>query len=153
MVNNNHSDLYEKYYVNNQSSLSVEKQQALEKDLQKLEIKEAKKAQRILEKKLSSKIIIKKIERTKRKKVVSISGLEVFEIDIKKLSKTFSSKFATGCSVVKNAEKKDDIVIQGDLGDECEEYILKLLKEKGLTDIQVEQIEEKKKKKQQQPLK
>ena len=153
MLSNGHADLYEKYYVNNQSSLSIEKQQALEKDLQKLEIKEAKKAQRILEKKLASKIIIKKIERTKRKKVVSISGLEVFEIDIKKLSKTFSSKFATGCSVVKNAEKKDDIVIQGDLGDECEEYILKLLKEKGLTDIQVEQIEEKKKKKQQQQVK
>lgn len=134
------------------STLTFEKQEQIEKDLQKLQIKEAKKAERELQKKLSSKIIIKKIERTKRKRVLSISGLEVFDINIKKLSKQFSSKFATGASVVKNAEKKEEIVLQGDLGDECEEFILKLLQEQGLEDVKVEQVEDKKKKKAAPPI-
>lgn len=149
-----HPDLYEKLYSSSNpgtaalsSTLPTEKQEQIEKDLQKLQIKEAKKAERELQKKLSSKIIIKKIERTKRKRVISISGLEVFDINIKKLSKQFSSKFATGASVVKNAEKKEELVLQGDLGDECEEFILKLLEEQGLKDVKVEQVEDKKKKK------
>lgn len=148
----NHSDLYDKLYALDAdqkvaSTLPTEKQEQIEKDLQRLQIKEAKKAERELQKKLSSKIIIKTIERTKRKRVVSISGLEVFDINIKKLSKQFSSKFATGASVVKNAEKKEEIVLQGDLSDECEEFILKLLEEQGLKDVKVEQVEDKKKKK------
>lgn len=92
-------------------------------------------------------MILKRIERTKRKHAIAISGLEVFDIDMKKLAKTFASKFATGCSVTKNAEKKEEIVVQGDVGDAIEVYITALLKEKGLNDIKVEQVEEKKKKK------
>ncbi|GMM33198.1 Tma22 protein [Saccharomycopsis crataegensis] len=152
-----HPELYEKLYLSGSqetkasSTLPTEKQEQIEKDLQKLQIKEAKKAERELQKKLSSKIIIKKIERTKRKRVISISGLEVFDLNIKKLSKQFSSKFATGASVVKNAEKKEDLVLQGDLADECEEFIHKLLEEQGLKDVKVEMVEDKKKKKPAQP--
>ncbi len=66
---------------------------------------------------------------------------------MKKLAKVFSSKFATGASVTKNIEKKDEIIIQGDVGDEVEEYLTTLLEEKGLTEVKLEQVEEKKKKK------
>lgn len=96
-----------------------------------------------MQKKLSSKVTIKRIERSKRKHVIAIQGLEVFEIDLKKLSKTFASRFATGASVTKSVEGKDEIIIQGDVGDEVEEYVTELLEEKGLNEIKVEQVEEK----------
>lgn len=82
--------------------------------------------------------------------MIAISGLEVFGIDLKKLSKTFASRFATGASVTKSVEGKDEIIIQGDVGDEVEEYVTELLEEKGLSDIKVEQVEDKPKKKKQQ---
>lgn len=127
--------------------MSVEKQEKIEKDLQKKQAKEEAKQERELQKKMQSKVTIKRIERTKRKFAVAISGLEVFDIDMKKLAKTFASKFATGCSVTKTVEKKEEIVIQGDVGDAVAVYIAGLLKEKGLDNIKVEQVEEKKKKK------
>ncbi|CCH45037.1 Translation machinery-associated protein 22 [Wickerhamomyces ciferrii] len=145
-------ELYNKLYsedalVNATSTLSLEKQEKLDKELQKKQAKEEAKQERELQKKLSSKVVLKRIERTKRKHAIQVSGLEIFEIDMKKLAKTFASKFATGCSVTKTVEKKEEIIVQGDVGDEVERYITGLLKEKGLTDIKVEQIEEKKKKK------
>ncbi|CAL9731449.1 hypothetical protein MOUN0_L09142 [Monosporozyma unispora] len=155
-----HPDLYTKLYadqpedeVNNlgtklaESSIGEEREGKLEKDLLKLQRKEENKEQRELAKKLSSKVIIKREARTKRKFVVAIQGLEVFEIDMKKLAKTFASKFATGCSVSKNAEKKEEIIIQGDVIDGVETYIHQLLAEKGLKDVKVEVIDTKKKKK------
>lgn len=129
------------------SSLTLEKAEKIEKDLQKKQAKEEAKQERELQKKLQSKVVLKRIERTKRKHAIAISGLEVFDIDMKKLAKTFASKFATGCSVTKGADKKDEIVVQGDVGDAIEVYITGLLKEKGLDNIKVEQVEEKKKKK------
>jgi acylphosphatase len=51
--------------------------------------------------------------------------------------------------VTKSADGKDEIIIQGDVGDEVEEYIHELLEEKGLTEIKVEQVEDKPKKKKQ----
>ncbi|KAF5094691.1 hypothetical protein DV451_004946 [Geotrichum candidum] len=122
----------------------------LDRKLQKQQAKEEAKAERLLQKKLSSKVTIKRIERSKRKHVIAIQGLEVFEIDLKKLSKTFASRFATGASVTKSVEGKDEIIIQGDVGDEVEEYVTELLEEKGLNEIKVEQVEEKPKKKKQQ---
>ncbi|CCF58347.1 hypothetical protein KAFR_0E01930 [Kazachstania africana CBS 2517] len=156
----NHSELYDKYYGSDDaedvnaltnklagSSIGEEREGKLEKDLLKLQAKEENRQQRELQKKLSSKVIIKREARTKRKFIVAISGLEVFEIDMKKLAKTFASKFATGCSVSKNAEKKEEIVIQGDVIDEVEAYIHSLLEEKGLKDVKLEIIDTKKKKK------
>ncbi|ODV72281.1 Tma22p, partial [Cyberlindnera jadinii NRRL Y-1542] len=137
----------EEALANATSTLSVEKQEKIEKDLQKKQAKEEAKQERELKKKLESKVTLKRIERTKRKHAIAISGLEVFDIDMKKLAKTFASKFATGCSVTKGADKKEEIVVQGDVGDQVEAYITSLLKEKGLNDIKVEQVEEKKKKK------
>ncbi|CCH62526.1 hypothetical protein TBLA_0H02420 [Henningerozyma blattae CBS 6284] len=156
----NHPDIYPKYYSNDSkddelpavdSSIGVEREEKLEKSLKKLELKEENKEKRELEKKLSSKIIIKRESRTKRKSIVVISGLEILEIDMKKLAKTFASKFATGCAVSKNAEKKDDIVIQGDVLDQMDSYIHGLLEQHGLKNVKVEIIDNSKKKKAEAP--
>ncbi|KAL3230655.1 Translation machinery-associated protein 22 [Nakaseomyces bracarensis] len=158
----NHAELYAKMYGDDdevaavssklgESSIGEEREEKLEKDLKKLQTKQENKEQRELAKKLSSKVIVKREARTKRKFIVAISGLEVFEIDMKKLAKTFASKFATGCSVSKNAEKKEEIVIQGDVLDEVVAYIHSLLEEKGLKDVKVETIDTKKKKKPETP--
>lgn len=155
---NEHQDLYTKLYGNgddvdelagklNESSIGADREGKLEKDLLKLQRKEENKEQRELAKKLSSKVIIKREARTKRKSIVVVQGLEVFEIDMKKLAKTFASKFATGCSVSKNVEKKEEVVIQGDVMEEVESYIHQLLTEKGLKDVKVETVDAAKKKK------
>lgn len=130
--------------------LSLEAQEKVEREIQKLQAKEANKAEKELKKKLASKVVVKRVERSKRKHVIAVSGVEVFGIDPKKLAKTFASKFATGASVTKNAEGKDELVIQGDVGDEVEEYVTSLLEEKGLDGIKVERTEDKPKKKSQQ---
>lgn len=129
------------------STLSLEKQQKIADELLKQNKKEEAKAEREMQKKLNSKVTIKRIERNKRKHIISITGLEVFEIDMKKLAKTFASKFATGASLGKTADKKEEILVQGDVLDEAKEYIEKLLEEKGLSDVKVEQVDDKKKKK------
>lgn len=151
-LSDNHKEIFEKLYsdaalANATLTLSIEKEEKMHKDLEKKQAKEEAKAERELKKKLASKVVIKRIERNRRKHVISIGGLEVFNIDMKKLSKTFAQKFATGASVVKNAEKKDEIVVQGDVSDEARAYIEKLLEEKGLDEVKVEQIDDKKKKK------
>ncbi|ODQ66588.1 translation machinery-associated protein 22 [Nadsonia fulvescens var. elongata DSM 6958] len=129
------------------SSLSIEKQEEIERKIQKDQKKNEARAERELANKLSSKIYVKRIERNKRKHVIAISGLELCGIDMKKLAKVFASKFATGASVTKTADGKDEIVIQGDVGDEVETYIVDMLEEKGLDDVKVEQVAEKPKKK------
>ncbi|KAL6949724.1 hypothetical protein ACO0QE_000380 [Hanseniaspora vineae] len=154
-----HPELFVKFYGSESESESPadgaasndndedSKEKKLEKSLKKLEIKQENKDKRELQNKLNSKIVIKTIERTKRKRVVAITGLEVFEIDMKKLSKTFASKFATGCSVSKNVEKKEEIIVQGDVADQVEVYIQKLLHEKGMETVKVEKISGKSEKK------
>lgn len=147
----NHADLYTKLngdlVTEGMNTLSLEKQQKIENELSKMNKKEEAKAEREMQKMLNSKVVIKRIERNKRKHIILITGLEVFEIDMKKLAKTFASKFATGASVGKTADKKEEILVQGDVLDEAKEYIEKLLEEKGLANVKVEQIDDKKKKK------
>lgn len=133
--------------ANHTSTLSLEKEQKLSEDLQKKEVKEEAKLERELRKKLALKVLIKRIERNKKKHIISISGLEVFNIDMKKLAKTFASKFATGATVTKTADKKEEILVQGDVSDQAKIYIEKLLEEQGLNEVKVEQMDEKKKKK------
>lgn len=151
-LNENHQELFNQLYseealANATSTLSLEKEKAISDDLAKKQQKEEAKRERELAKKLSSKVIIKRIERNKRKHIISISGLEVFDVELKKLSKQLSSKFATGCSITKTADKKEEILVQGDLSDEAKEFIENLLKEKGLDEVKVEQIDDKKLKK------
>lgn len=153
----NHADLAAKYYsadalANITSTLSLEKEQKITEDLAKKQIKEEAKQERELRKKLALKVIIKRIERNKRKHIISVSGLEVFNIDMKKLAKTFASKFATGASVTKNAEKKEEIMVQGDVSETAKVYIEKLLEDQGLHEVKVECIDDKKKKKDATPV-
>lgn len=44
--------------------------------------------------------------------------MDLFGIDLKKAAKMMASKFATGASVSKTAAGEEEIVIQGDVGDE-----------------------------------
>jgi len=146
-------------------TLSLEAQTKLEKDTAKKEAKAEAKADAALKKKMASqvrlltlirkysshfftsKVTIKRIERNKRKHVTSVHGLEAFGIDLKKASKQFSSKFATGSSVTKNPQGLEEIVVQGDVSDEIVEMIeneIGVLK--GIPADNVEVVEEKKKK-------
>ena len=50
---------------------------------------------------MSSKVLVKRIERNKRKYVTAVSGLEAHGLDLKKVAKDFGKKFATGSSVTK----------------------------------------------------
>ena len=97
----------------------------------------------------SIQIIIKRVERTKRKHVTVISGLDKFGIDLKKAAKQFASKFATGASVSKvtAGATDDEIVVQGDV---CYE-VLEMIEDgvgvlKGVPADNVEIVEDKKKK-------
>lgn len=125
------------------SSLSSERETQITSSLAKMQLKEERKQEREAQNLKNSKILIKRIPRTKHKHIVAISNLEVLgpDIDLKKIAKVFASKFATGSSVSKNAEKKDEIVIQGDVANEVEEYLNGLMKEKGI-DVKIEHVTE-----------
>ncbi|KAJ7303520.1 translation initiation factor SUI1 [Mycena albidolilacea] len=147
-----HPDLFDKYYSEEAlqtkvGTLSLEAQTKLEKDMAKKEVKAEAKAEAALKKKMASQIIIKRIERTKRKHITSVFGLEAFGIDLKKAAKQFASKFATGASVSKNPQGLEEIVVSGDVSDEILEMIeneVGVLK--GIPADNVELVEEKKKK-------
>lgn len=147
-LEDNYPEKYQQLYAGKESNEENsneevdEKTKKVEQSLKKMELRQAKKEKMELENQQNSKIIIKTIERTKRKRSIEIQGLEVFPLDLKKLSKKFSNKFATGCSIV---DKK--LVLQGDLADDVELFINKLLKEEaGLDDIKVEKTVAKRKK-------
>jgi len=123
--------------------MTVEAAAKAEKDLAKKQVKEEARLQREAEKKKASVIYIKRVERTKRKHVIIVSGIEAFGLDLKKVAKEFGKKFACGSSVTKNPAGGDEITVQGDVSDE----ILDELTEKyGVDDANIKQIEEKKKK-------
>ena len=127
----------------NLSALSVDAQKRAEKDAVKKANKAASAAQREAETRASSKITIKRIERTKRKYVTAVSGLEAFGLDIKKVSKDFGKKFATGASVTKLPGGGEEITVQGDLSEDIEEFILEKYKE--VPEGNIELVEDKKK--------
>lgn len=93
----------------------------------------------------SSTVIIKRIERNKRKYVTAVSGLEAFDLELKKVAKEFGKKFATGSSVTKTPSGGEEIVVQGDVSDEIEEFLLE--KYKQIPEDNIEFIDDKKKKK------
>ncbi|ORX85383.1 translation machinery-associated protein 22 [Anaeromyces robustus] len=72
-----------------------------------------------------TKVTIKRCERTKRKHQIIVTGLDQYEIELKKAAKLFSSRFACGSSVTKNAAGQEEIVVQGDVQEEIKELILK----------------------------
>ncbi len=64
------------------------------------------------------------MERNKRKYVTAVSGLEAFGLENKKVAKDLGKKFATGSSVTKVPSGGEEIVVQGDVSDEIEEFLL-----------------------------
>ncbi|CAD6585335.1 MAG: Translation machinery-associated protein 22 [Tremellales sp. Tagirdzhanova-0007] len=128
-------------------TLSVEKQEKLEADAVKAERKAEKKAEAEAKKKEAAKITIKRSERTKRKHATHVHGLDLFGVDLKKAAKMFAGKFATGSSVSKNLQGEDEIVVQGDVGDDIVEMLRAQVKElKGAPADQVVRVDEKRKK-------
>lgn len=126
------------------SSLSIDARKRAEKDAQKKALKaeaaEAKLAAIIA----SSKVTIKRVERSKRKYVTVVIGLEAFSLENKRVAKDFGKKFATGSSVTKTASGGEEIVVQGDLSEEIEEFILE--KYPTIPEDNIELVEDKKKK-------
>jgi density-regulated protein DRP1 len=121
------------------ANLTVEQREALDKDIAKKEKKEEAKAEKEKARVAvrlpscvlplpthlttpvttqASKVIIKRIERNKRKYVTGVHGLEAFGVDLKKAAKLFANKFATGASLSKNPQGEEEIFIQGDVSDE-----------------------------------
>jgi density-regulated protein DRP1 len=130
------------------SNLSVEareKAAKAEAAASKRAEKEEAKAEREAAKKASSRVTLKRVERTKRKHVIVVTGLEAFGLDLKKVAKDFGKKFACGSSVTKSATGLDEIVVQGDLSDDILDYIED--KYSSVPSDNIDQVEDKKKKK------
>lgn len=62
----------------------------------------------------SAKIIVKRMERNKKKYVTSVHGLHHFNVDLKKAAKLFANKFGAGATVSKTPQGDEEILIQGD---------------------------------------
>lgn len=128
----------------NLSSLSLEAQQRAEKDAKKKAAKAEAAAEKEAEIKAHSKVLIKRIERNKRKYVTAIVGLETFGLDLKKVAKDLGKKFATGASVTKLPAGGEEITLQGDLSDDVFDFLVDKYEE--VPEDNVECIEVKKKK-------
>ncbi|RKP22144.1 eIF1-like protein [Rozella allomycis CSF55] len=92
------------------------------------------------------KVLFKVEQRSFKKNVTVISNLEKFGIDLKKAAKRFANRFACGSTVAKNAQGREEIVVQGDVGDNLETFLMKEFA-KELNNIEIEEIVEEKKKK------
>ncbi|KAH7326647.1 translation machinery-associated protein 22 [Stachybotrys elegans] len=127
------------------ASLSVEAQKRAAKDAQKKTAKAEAAEQKHADKIAKSVVTIKRIERNKKKFVTAITGLEAFGLELKKVSKDLGKKFATGSSVTKLPNGGEEIVLQGDLSDEVEEFLLE--KYSDIPEDNIELVDDKKKKK------
>lgn len=128
----------------NLAALSVDAQKRAAKDAAKKEAKAAAVESREHERKAQAKVIIKRVERNKRKHVTVLSGLEAHGLDNKKLAKELGKKFATGSSVTKTAAGGEEITIQGDVSDEIFDWITETYED--IPEDNIEMVEDKKKK-------
>ncbi|KFM27374.1 Density-regulated protein-like protein [Auxenochlorella protothecoides] len=88
-------------------------------------------------------VVLERNTRNKKKCVTTISGLDLFGVKLAEASKIFGKKFASGASIVKNAEGKEQIDIQGDFVDPAVDLILKQFKSIKKSDLAL--VENKKK--------
>ncbi|KAL8701698.1 MAG: hypothetical protein Q9201_004761 [Fulgogasparrea decipioides] len=144
----NHSDMHEKLYSEEAvaatlSTLSVDAQKRAAKDTQKKEAKAAAAEAKAAETKAQAQVLIKRVERNKRKYVTAVSGLEAHGMDLKKVAKEWGKKFATGSSVTKTASGGEEVVVQGDNSDEIFDWVVDVA---GVPETNVDCIEDKKKK-------
>jgi density-regulated protein len=128
----------------NLSALSVDAQKRAQKDAAKKEAKAALTEQRESERKAAAKVLIKRVERNKRKYVTTISGLEEHGLDLKKIAKELGKKFATGSSVTKTASGGEEITVQGDVSDDVYDWLTE--KYVDIPEENIDCIEDKKKK-------
>ena len=113
----------------------------MSEDIDKLKLEEAK--SKDCKKSSSSKkkkknepmIVLERNTRNKRKCITTINGLDLFGVKLNEAAKLFGKKFASGASVTKNAENKEQIDCQGDFLDQAVDLILKQYKEVGKKDI------------------
>eukprot|EP00051_Salpingoeca_urceolata_P001200 m.39257 g.39257 ORF g.39257 m.39257 type:complete len:200 (-) comp11256_c0_seq1:132-731(-) len=70
-------------------------------------------------KEAAQQIVISKVVRNKRKHVTSVVGMKTFDIELKKASKMFASRFAASSSVVDD----DEIHVQGDQTHDIVQFI------------------------------
>lgn len=126
------------------TTLSVAAQERADKDAAKKAARAEAIESREATKRATSKVIIKRVERNKRKFVTSVQGLEAFGLDLKKTAKAMATKFATGSSVTKVPGGGEEITVQGDVSVEIEEYLLENYTE--VPEDNIEMVEEKKKK-------
>ncbi|KAI9776588.1 MAG: Translation machinery-associated protein 22 [Geoglossum umbratile] len=145
----NHADMHTRIYSEEAlaaplTALSLSAQKRAEKDSQKKQAKAEAAEARLHEKKKSAKVLIKRVERSKRKYVTAVSGLEAHGLELKKVAKELGKKFATGSSVTKVASGGEEIVVQGDLSDEIYDWITGTYED--VPEDNIECIEDKKKK-------
>ncbi|KAL1926212.1 hypothetical protein VTP01DRAFT_6077 [Rhizomucor pusillus] len=149
----NHENVYNKLYgdvdavTEKVAQVSVEESEAGRSNRTFVKDKSAQleaKLERENQKKKTSRVLVKRVERTKRKCITIVHGLEVFDVDLKKAAKMFANRFACGSSVAKNNQNQDEIVVQGDFSDELVELILSTWPQ--VPEDNVECVEEKKKK-------
>lgn len=125
------------------STLSVDAQKRAQKDTLKKEARALAAETKSTEAKKAAKVLIKRVERNKRKYVTAVSGLEAHGLDLKKVAKEFGKKFATGSSVTKTASGGEEVVVQGDNSDEIFDWVVEV---GGVPEANVDCIEDKKKK-------
>ena len=126
------------------NSLSVDAQKRAAKDAAKKEAKAKAVEEREAERKAEAEVLIKRVERNKRKYVTVVSGLEEHGLDLKKIAKEFGKKFATGSSVTKTASGGEEITVQGDVSDDVYDYLTEKYPE--IPEENIDCIEDKKKK-------
>lgn len=113
----------------------------LPEDMDKLKVEESKSkdgkksSSSKKKKKNEPMIVLERNTRNKRKCITTISGLDMFGVKLNEASKLFGKKFASGASVTKNAENKEQIDCQGDFLDQAVDLILKQYKEVSKKDI------------------
>ena len=127
--------------------LKAAKEAGLEGDVEKLTLqdsqKESSKSGGKKKKKSEPMVVLERNTRNKRKCITTISGLDMFGVKLSEAAKMFGKKFASGASVTKNAENKEQIDCQGDFLDQAVDLILKQYKDVSKKDIY--HIESKKK--------
>ncbi|KAL4915436.1 translation initiation factor SUI1 [Aspergillus aurantiobrunneus] len=150
-LEDNKPEQYQRLYSDevisaNLSTLSVSVQERAAKDAAKKEAKAAAAEARDAERRATSKVQIKRVERNKRKHVSVVTGLEVYGLENKKVAKELGKKFATGSSVTKSAAGIEEITVQGDVCEDIKEWLLENYG-KGISESNIEIVEDKKKKK------
>jgi len=128
------------------TTLSVAAQERATKDAARKAARATAAEEREAERLATSKVVIRRVERGKRKFVTAVQGLDAFGLDLKRTAKELGKKFATGASVTKvlGTAGGEEITVQGDLSCEIEDFIVETYAD--VPGDSIELVEDKKKK-------